>query len=106
VQAVLLHDQTAGHHEGKELPGHDVGEVGALEGIHAEHLDGVALPGPVGPDGLECHGVRPDEHVYRVRRWRLPMMVVFGHISMPDAHAAQRPAFESFVSRVDIARPG
>lgn len=50
-------------------------------------------------------GVRPD-HSYRVRRWQLPMMVVFGHISSPDDHVSQRATFESFVSRVDFSEPG
>lgn len=51
-------------------------------------------------------GLRPEAHRIRVRRWRLPMMVVFGHISAPDAHLEQRPDFESFVSRVDFAPAG
>lgn len=50
-------------------------------------------------------GVRPDNFRYRVHRWALPMMVVFGHISAPDEHDAQRSDFESFVSRVDFAEP-
>ncbi len=47
-------------------------------------------------------GVR-SEHSYRVRRYRLPMMVVFGLITSPSDHADLRPDFESLVSRVDFA---
>ncbi|MGE0789637.1 MAG: hypothetical protein AB7S26_28450 [Sandaracinaceae bacterium] len=50
--------------------------------------------------------LRPDELVnvhYRVRRWRLPMLLVIGHISPPEVHDEQHAEFAGLVSRLDLA---
>ena len=49
--------------------------------------------------------LRPGENRWRYRRYNFPMLVVLGYVSRPARHAALRPVFESFVSRVDVAGP-
>jgi len=46
--------------------------------------------------------LRPGRATWNVRRWRLPMMVVFGFVSGTEDHRGPRADFESLVSRVDL----
>ncbi|RZO58830.1 MAG: hypothetical protein EVA89_17845 [Sandaracinaceae bacterium] len=46
--------------------------------------------------------MRPGQHAWRVRRWRVPMLLVFGVVTEPGAHRESRADFEGLVSRVDV----